>query len=131
MHFFKLFTALATVAFGASCAIAVPLGDTGSAPTPETTGGNGHDFMLIYGKSGARGVITGVDLGVPDNSKNVPVPVDMAAVSAGGLSQPSTQVRRADADDLAQALYSTTKKLDSVKNQFSTSPSKIIRLPRP
>ena len=37
MHFFKSFAAIATVAFAASCAIAVPFGGTGSAATPSAS----------------------------------------------------------------------------------------------
>ena len=38
MHFFKPFAAIATVAFAASCAIAVlPFGDAGSAATPSAS----------------------------------------------------------------------------------------------
>lgn len=87
MHFFKLFTAIVTVAFSVSCAIAVPLGDIENATT----------------------------LSLPNTL----------------TARDTLHARRAEADDLAQALDSTTDTLNSVKDKFSTSPSEIIRLPKP
>ena len=106
MHFFKPFAAIATVAFAASCAIAVlPFGDAGSAATPSASLPNTPDNYQL-------------DTFLASLAGSAPV--------SGHLFPSSTtdapQARPTDADLLAKIIDHDMRALISQVDKLSKSP---------